>query len=1066
MKPIKLIISAFGPYSGKMPEINFEQFDEKGLFLISGDTGAGKTTIFDAICFALFGTTSGSYKEKKNHLRSEYADDSVESYVDFYFSHQGKNYHILRKPSFDRINRNGNVTTEAEKVIFYYPDGTSVEGVSKVDTKKDTPGVVEELLHVNAKQFKQIAMIAQGEFWELLNAKTEERTEILRTIFMTGGYKNIEFKLKERVDNSKGTKERFENSIIQYFGDVECEESDDTYERLTQLQERAKLSGSTWNLEEMIGAIDDINKSDNAKLKTIESELKKAEAELKTNTDLLATARTNNEFISRLAELKEEKKTLDGRKQDIDNITKLLGRQKAATREVNPSYIAWKRKCEEVSGTVNSIEDKQSQQKLAIEVAKNSQERLSKAEREKDKADTLQRQIDKINEEEPKYQQRIELNEKLAQIEKLSIEISNEETAIEEAEINLKNRIDELKKTIANLKNKPAEATSQKALLEKLRSLMDTVESIVDVKIPEKEERLCLLSDKQKAFIVMRDKYVEIHEKRAEAERILENSRAGILATKLVEGQKCPVCGSIHHPEPAMLPEESISEEEFKKYQEQETIALENKNKANTEAEKAKLSYDEYVDQLKDIMISCLGNEFIGIDALNLSMDELEESIVSSRTNLEIKIENGIKLLNVIEGDCKLLEASESELEAAQGKEFDDINSGKASIENRKHDNQVAKTETTALLKGLKELSFENWETALSTRDNAEETLKAITDEINSATDSKNKADMELAAIKAALQTLEKSLEDQKENEKLLKTSLDDNLKEQKFESIEEMLSFVVSESNITDYESTVSEYNQAVATNKIQLEQAEKDSKGRAFVDIGELQLNCDKQSEAVEDIRRSHNRVENRIKGNSEKKANIVSKREDLEKAHKEYHIADRLYKLVKGMTGNGKLTLEQYIQAAGFDGIIAAANRRLYPMSDGQYELYRKSDSLSKSSSNFLDLEVLDNYTGRRRPVVNLSGGESFKASLCLALGLSDTVSSNLGGVQMDALFIDEGFGTLDRKSIDNAMEILINLSEANKLVGIISHREELKDNIQQQIQIKKTKNGSNFSIVKDA
>ena len=134
----------------------------------------------------------------------------------------------------------------------------------------------------------------------------------------------------------------------------------------------------------------------------------------------------------------------------------------------------------------------------------------------------------------------------------------------------------------------------------------------------------------------------------------------------------------------------------------------------------------------------------------------------------------------------------------------------------------------------------------------------------------------------------------------------------------------------------------------------------------------------------------------------------------------------------------------------------------MSEGQYELFRQEDSIGKKSNTFLELEVLDNFTGRRRPVGNLSGGESFKASLSLALGLSDTVSMNLGGIQMDALFVDEGFGTLDRKSIENAMDILINLSGTSKLVGIISHREELMENIPQQIRVKKAREGSNLTI----
>jgi exonuclease SbcC len=216
------------------------------------------------------------------------------------------------------------------------------------------------------------------------------------------------------------------------------------------------------------------------------------------------------------------------------------------------------------------------------------------------------------------------------------------------------------------------------------------------------------------------------------------------------------------------------------------------------------------------------------------------------------------------------------------------------------------------------------------------------------------------------------------------------------------------------------------------------------------------------VENIQRECNSIRNRLQGNRDKLEKITAQESALESARKENSISTRLYNLVKGTTGNGKITLEQYIQAAGFDGIIAAANRRLLPMSDGQYELYRQEDSLGKKSNTFLDLEGLDNFTGHRRPVGNLSGGESFKASLSLALGLSDTVSMNLGGIQMDALFIDEGFGTLDRKSIESAMDILINLSGTSKLVGIISHREELMENIPQQIHVKKTKDGSRLTV----
>ena len=230
----------------------------------------------------------------------------------------------------------------------------------------------------------------------------------------------------------------------------------------------------------------------------------------------------------------------------------------------------------------------------------------------------------------------------------------------------------------------------------------------------------------------------------------------------------------------------------------------------------------------------------------------------------------------------------------------------------------------------------------------------------------------------------------------------------------------------------------------------------------LEELRQENEEKRENVKIAREGVNTIRYRIQSNTEKLDGMRSQRDHFEKAGREYAVCAKLYNLVKGQTGNGKITLEQYIQAAGFDGIIRAANRRLMPMSDQQYELYRQEDSLGKRSNTFLDLEVKDNYTGRRRPVGNLSGGESFKASLSLALGLSDTVSSNLGGIQMDALFVDEGFGTLDRRSIDNAMDTLLHLSGSGKLVGVISHREELIENIPQQIRVSKTKEGSRITV----
>ena len=282
------------------------------------------------------------------------------------------------------------------------------------------------------------------------------------------------------------------------------------------------------------------------------------------------------------------------------------------------------------------------------------------------------------------------------------------------------------------------------------------------------------------------------------------------------------------------------------------------------------------------------------------------------------------------------------------------------------------------------------------------------------------------------------------------------------FEDVETLKLFIISDEEIDEVETIIKDYETALELNKTQMRQAEKDAEGKDMVDIEALKDEVLGQQNIVNASVNKKTEIDLRIKINIDKKDNIERQVDILASARKANTIIKTLYDLVRGQTRNGKITLEQYIQATGFDGIIRAANRRLVPMSDGQFELFRQEDSLGKKSNTFLDLEVLDNYTGHRRPVGNLSGGESFKASLSLALGLSDAVSANVGGIQMDALFIDEGFGTLDRKSIENAMDILLNLSNTSKLVGIISHREELKENISQQIKVTKTKGGSVIEV----
>lgn len=1074
MKPIKLIISAFGPYADTMPEIDFEQFESKGLFLIAGDTGAGKTTLFDAICFALYGETSGTYRDTKN-LRSEYAKGDIESFVDFYFSHQGKNYHVYRQPSYDRPKQRGTgVITEKEKAVFYCEGETPIEGINHVNA------AVTELLHVDVKQFKQIAMIAQGAFYELLNAKTDARTEILRKIFKTDGYQKIEFQLKERLDASYRRKDDTEKRILQYFDDATVEETSELYEELSLLKEKANESKSAWNLEEFLDILERMIKTDQHASACKANEVKEVEKILKEKEQLLATAKTNNEFIRRYETLLAENQALGEQKAEIEKLIKDVERKKAATRKVYPIYQSWKNKQNEVIETKERMDDHKQDLKhaqIAVEDAKRLLEESLKAE---PRVEELQKMIHKIHEDKEKYELRDALSFEVYTLEKTEDFLKKEAEELKEKEQELRSKIVSFEKVISDLHDRPEKLVEIKNIGEKLHDLKIEIDEIIDQRIPAYEAKKESLQEKQEDFKKKQTEYNCILEKRLKAERVLEQCRAGILAQGLADGEKCPVCGSTHHPEPAVLPEDSISEDEYKKLQDQEETAKQTKDGALVAAETENTAFELLKEQLRVDILDCMENPLVEItdsgmqaqseygqalDAQSLKESMLETFLIlidKAKNDITEKISENSKIELAIEKECTQLETAQKQLEKARGIETEQLQAQIEDYHVRRQDNKTLLAEKTALFQSLSKLPYENWNQASLEYSKLQKEVERIQESIEDARTEKLNAEKKEAQMLAALETLKKAFEEQDQAERKYSKDFNEILEVEKFTDEKIFSAYVVTEETIAAIEETIQRYDQLVTVNATQLKQAKADAKDKVLIEIEDVQAEVESQQIKVETLRKQKNDIQYRLQSNQEKYKSISDLKPALEKYHHEYAICSRLYNLVKGQTRNGKITLEQYIQAAGFDSIIMAANRRLLPMSDGQYELFRQEDSLGKKSNTFLDLEVLDNFTGHRRPVGNLSGGESFKASLSLALGLSDTVSSNLGGIQMDALFIDEGFGTLDRKSLENAMDILVHLSGTNKLVGIISHREELKENIPQQIKIQKTKNGSRIMI----
>lgn len=1104
MKPIKLEISAFGPYAEKMPVIDFQQFEKQGLFLISGDTGAGKTTIFDAICYALYGETSGSYRDVRN-LRSDYAKPDVESYVDFYFSHQEQEYHIYRQPAYERKKQRGEGTTvQNEKVILYCGDEVPVEGKNNVDK------MVRELLHIDVKQFKQIVMIAQGEFRELLNAGTEIRTDILRTIFMTDGYRRIGDKLKDRKRTAEKGRQSAWQSIDQYFHDIEVGEDSSYAAELLELQKNSSESRNGWNLDDMLAILEQIIAEEQKKTEEKEAELETASGSLEKQKAALNLAETNNRFIQRYEDLQKEQTALENRGEEIAGLDELIKRQIAATRGVKPVYDRWLEKQKEWEQAKQEMAVKEKEFHDTMQKHQKAADALKEGNKKEKEAEALQKQCEKLQGDLEKYQERDQLLATVRILEQEEQSLKEEELQIGDAEKSLKQKIHDLTQSISVLQDKPAELEKLRGEKESMTGLYETAEKICQTSILSYQKQEKELKKKQKVFL---EKEKILDEKRRERDRgqqILDRCRAGLLAQDLQDGVKCPVCGSLHHPEPAVLPEQAITEEELKSLQDREEAARNEKEQILREIEGERAAVRAMEDTLRTEMMQVLGSNLLSaqfshseigkdvdssgtgkqdveacdvekLSASGAGIQKQDEALSLSDANfremtmeelfsqMDVACEKVEKLLqdlnkkeNSVQKECMVLERDRAALSKASGKESEALDMRKAAMQQKWQENQTALVEQRTSLRGLADLEYASLKEAekeLKKRQNQYQQLRGALDGLRKEEETLR---LQKARQESALNTWQTTLTERQEAEGQQKTELEKVLEENGFYSTEEFLDYVVSEESISQKEKKKAEYFSQVQVNKEQLARARQDARDKTWIDVKVLGEEVAQQETVVNRIRQQKSEAERRQKINTRIQKNMLSKKRDFEKYCQDANLVSHLHKLVTGQTSNRKITLEQYVQATGFDSIIAAANQRLLPMSDGQYELFRQESSDDRQSKTFLDLEVLDHFTGRKRPVGNLSGGESFQASLSLALGLSDTISSSLGGIQMDALFIDEGFGSLDRKSLDSALDTLIQLSGINKLVGIISHREELMENIPQQIQIEKTREGSHIAI----
>ena len=994
MRPTELIISAFGPYAGEVT-LDMASLGDRGLYLITGDTGAGKTTLFDAIAFALYGNASGDSR-KPRMLRSKYARPDARTYVEMGFSYSGKEYRVRRNPEYMRTKQRGEgETREKPDAQLHMPDGRLVTGDKAVTAE------VEGLLGLNREQFSQIAMLAQGSFSRLLSGRTEDRGIIFREIFKTKPYQLFQEKLKDRAKGLYGRYADSRKSMEQYAGGVITEGHSEELKLRWKEVPQGSLEALLEVLDQLIGADEAQQQGKDRAMALVRDEmaalgmeLGKMQGDAAVCRDMAAAADVLRENMPVLEQAKVRYEREKERQADRDG---LIG---AVTR------------MEENLKTYDRFDS--------------LQENLKACRKE---TESLEKRLGQAALEERQWKERNDSDEKILE----SLRQAGEEY---QAALTAGERLGEYSGRIGLLAEELAQYGQERKKLEAAR-----------------ERYRAAGEESRRADDAYREMY----------QRFLDN-QAGILASRLTEGQPCPVCGSVAHPAPARYLEEG--NEAAKDKVDRLKAAAEEKDKAaarlSLEAGRLAGSLDTRYERMKqqiDAEVATWKEDW----QKRIRQAEADAAALASETG------------DVRQGRRYFLEQWELMMGQLKGQLERQAAAQKEKIREKKKRN-----EDKEAVEGRRALGRQSLEEASERKQQAqkmlaesqakERELESRLKEMESSLPYENRkaAQAELAEKKAFLAGLEKAFKEAEESYNRISRRVSDA------QARLEALRGRMAEKDAEGRESAGEEIAGRETAEEDRDPAKGPDTMLPGGMDVrtamehleARMQENRQHQSEARErltGLEQEKSRLHHRLETNRMARERISEQKASMEEIQKEWTWVKALSDTAAGeVGGKEKITLETYAQMAYFERIIARANTRFMVMSGGQYELKRCTEEDNRGK-NGLGLNVIDHYNGTERSVKTLSGGESFQASLSLALGLSDEIQSAAGGIRLDTLFVDEGFGSLDEDTLNLAMKSLGDLAEGRRLVGIISHVGELKERIQHQIVVVKDKTGGSRAYI---
>lgn len=996
MKPLKLVMNAFGPYAGKQ-EVDFTRFDGHNIFVITGPTGAGKTTIFDAVSFALFGDSSGDARESEN-FKSDYAPPEAVCSVELTFLLKGKEYRIERYPKQTRLSSRGNLRAINSDALLTLPDGTPVSGVRNVDP------LIIDLLGISRDRFKQIAMLPQGEYKKLLYADSREKQEIFRKVFSTQIYMQVTDALREQVrglEDYLGEKQRDLKLNLSMY-----KPGGEELETLIAAPE-----------QDIVHIFDSMERElvlDRQLSKELETDSQAFAAKIQA-LGLPEAVRLNTRFdlqnmlSAKLARLVEKKKEAE----ELEQLLIRLDR----TKELQ----FFKQELEELT---NGLTGQKEQIKRTKEL--------------------LNDLFAKTKELELSYQKLPELQAKRDSISALAASLEQETHTV--------NLLEQAKQQLAGLRAGEKKLQNREkifALLFNRKQALDCLDRLNTL------QQLCLqLLREVEKFWEASMEYEQARQEYDSAYTAFLQGQAGIIAATLQEGVACPVCGSVHHPAPAQVQGDTPGEGELKNKKQRMDDCTHSLRETDTRArillEKLYAAWDR--EEEPGIPKERLYQSKTRLQALKNTFAKEGEQTLAKANELQQELLHFPGITTEVLRDPRYRE--ESFLEQMKEKNVQDLLTQSSKISAVK---ERVGTLTGQLKNGI--LSSGELEEKIKA---ARKEEKAASGKIQEISEAYHEGKMALARAQEDLRGKNQRIaEDEK---KLLQKEKEFSLHLSKtgFSSEQEFLEMVSQLNRESDIKKRLSQYREDYSNCESQLAMLKEELNGRQRQDIEALKAQEQILKQQAEQCGDKLNTLCAKILSNEEHFCRAKEIYRQIGDKQEEYARTARLYRLANG-NNDAKVDFERYVLAAYFDDIIEASNQRLAKMTGYRYALKRKLERGKYAKASGLDFEIIDSYTGKARDITTLSGGESFQASLALALGVADVMQMYSGGIEMNTMFIDEGFGTLDSQSLDDAIRTLTELTAEDRLIGVISHVSELKERIAAQIEVTSSRAGSHLQVI---